>query len=364
MNSIIMTTLVFTLISVIFALILTLADRTIGDYGEVKVTINDEKEYTVPGGRSLLSTLVDEEIFIPSACGGKGTCGYCKVQIDSGGGPLLATELPFLTKEEQEDKFRLACQCKVKEDINIRIREELFNVKEYETEIVEMENVTNTIKRVKMKLKNDKEINFKPGQYVQILVPDYDGNEEVFRAYSIASAAEDKNIIELFIGYVEGGIATTYVHKFLNVGDDLNITGPYGDFYYHDTDNEMILAGAGTGIAPLLSLVRHLEREKIERKARLYFGAKRPEDLMMVDYFKDMEENLYDFKFIPTLSRVTEEDNWTGEQGRVNVTLEKYLDGGSNKEAYLCGNPAMIGSIKSVLLEKGVDEENIFFDEF
>lgn len=365
MNTILLPTLIFTLISAVFAFILTLANRTIGNYGEVTLTINGEKEYTVEGGNSLLSSLTENQIFIPSACGGRGTCGYCKVQILEGGGPVLATEKPFLTKEEEEDHVRLSCQCKVKEDIKIQIPEELFNVKEYITVVEEMEDVTDRIKRVKLRLPEGSELNFKAGQYIQLLAPEYEGNEEeVFRAYSIASAAEDKAHVELFIGYVPGGIATTYVHQHLKVGDDLTITGPYGHFYYQENDREMILAGAGTGIAPLLSLVRHLEAIGSKRKASLYFGARTPEDLMMVDYFEDMEGKLENFKFIPTLSRATAEHNWTGETGRVNNSLEKYLEDGENKEAYLCGNPAMIASIKEVLSEKGIPEELVYFDEF
>lgn len=365
MNTILQTTLVFTIISAVFAFILTLANRTIGNYGEVKLTINDEKEYTIEGGNSLLSSLTENEVFIPSACGGRGTCGYCKVQIMEGGGPVLATEKPFLTQEEEENHYRLSCQCKVKEDIKIQIPEELFNVKEYVTVVEEMEDVTDRIKRIKLRLPEGAEINFKAGQYIQLLAPEYEeSDEEVFRAYSIASAAEDHTHIELFIGYVPGGIATTYVHKYLKVGDDLTITGPYGDFYYQDNDREMILAGAGTGIAPLLSLVRHLEAINSDRKATLYFGARTPDDLIMVDYFEEMEKKLPNFKFIPTLSRVTEEHNWHGEEGRVNNTLEKYMTSGENAEAYLCGNPAMIASIKEVLKEKGMPEELVYFDEF
>ncbi len=363
MNTILVTTGIFTLISVVFAFILTLADRTVGDYGELKLIINDE-ERVVKGGKTLLDSLTNEGIFIPSACGGRGTCGYCKVEVLEGGGPILATELPMLTEEEKANNIRLSCQCKIKEDIKIIIPEELFNVKEYITVVEEIEDVTDRIKRIKLKLPEGSDMNFKPGQFIQLLAPNYAGNEEVYRAYSIASAAEDKEYIELFIGYVPDGIVTTYVHQYLKQGDEVNITGPYGDFYYQDGDSEIVLAGAGTGIAPLLSLVRHLEAENIQRPARLYFGARTPDDLMMVDYLKSMEEKLYDFKFIPTLSRTTEEHNWTGETGRVNNTLEKYLEDCSQKEAYLCGNPQMIASIKEVLLEKGMPEDKILFDEF
>lgn len=366
MNEILITTLVVTAISAIFALLLTVADRTIGDYGEVQLLINNDKEFTVRGGDNLLSTLIQEKIFIPSACGGKGTCGYCKVQVHKGGGAVLATETPFLTKEEIEANVRLSCQCKVKENIRIEIPKELFNVKEYSAVLEEMEDMTDTIKRLRLRLPEGEEIRFKPGQFIQLMAPVYEGNnEEIYRAYSIASSAADKTHIELFIGYVPGGIATTYVHQHLKVGDQVQINGPYGDFYYQDdNDREMILVAVGTGIAPIISILNHMKEENIQRKATFYFGAKTPSDLFLLNYFKDLEETLYDFKFMPTLSRITEEHNWTGERGRVNNALDTYLMDGENKEAYLCGNPPMIQSVMTSLKEKGLDEELIYFDEF
>lgn len=366
MNEILITTIALSGISAIFALLLTLADRTVGNYGEVKLLINKDKELVVQGGSSLLSTLIDEKIFIPSACGGKGTCGYCKVQVHEGGGPVLATELPFLTDEEVKRDVRLSCQCKVKQDIEIEIPDELFNVKEYTTKVVEIEDMTSEIKRILLELPEGEEINFKPGQYVQLKAPIYDGNdEEVYRAYSIASSSADKRHIELFIGYVPNGICTTYVHKHMKEGDTADINGPYGDFcYQEDSDREIIMVAAGTGIAPILSILAHMRENNIKRKARFYFGAKTPDDLFLLDYFKELEDTLYDFKFIPSLTRTTEEHNWTGETGRVNVTIGKYLEDGDNKEAYLCGSVAMIDSMVGALLEKGVPEELIYFDKF
>ncbi len=366
MNEILITTVVVTGITAIFAFLLTLANNTIGNYGEVKLLINGEKEFTVNGGQPLLSTLLEEKIFIPSACGGKGTCGYCKVKILEGGGPVLPTELPFLTKEEMEDNVRLSCQCKVKEDIKIEIPEELFNVKEYFATLEEMEDMTDIIKRVRFRLPEGEEMKFKPGQFIQLKAPKYEGNnEEVYRAYSIASAAKEKDVVELLIGYVPDGICTTYVHKHLKIGDTVQINGPHGDFYYDkDSDNEMILVAAGTGMAPIMAILRYMEEHDVKRKATFYFGAKTPDDLFFLDYFKYLEDTLYDFKFIPTLSRVTEEHNWTGEEGRVNNAIDKYLEDSENKEAYLCGNPKMIGSMVGALTSKGIPEELIYFDEF
>ncbi|WFA09382.1 2Fe-2S iron-sulfur cluster binding domain-containing protein [Tissierella sp. Yu-01] len=365
MSNILIPTVIFALMSAIFALLLTIADRTVNNYGEVKMTINEEKEYTVEGGSTLLSTLIEEKIFIPSACGGKGTCGYCKVQIDEGGGPVLATEMTHLTEDDLKNNVRLSCQCKVKQDIKIQIPEELFNVREYDAVVENITDLTDVIKLLRFKLPEDAEINFKPGQYVQLKAPIYEGNdEEVYRAYSIASSPTMKNYLELVIGYVPEGIATTYVHRHLTVGDEVSINGPYGDFHYHDNDREMIMVATGTGVAPILSLLNYMKEHNIKRKARFYFGAKTPKDLFMLDYFKELEETLFDFKFIPTLSRVTDDDDWDGERGRVNNAIDKLLEDGEDKEGYLCGNEAMIESVVKSLTSKGVPEELIYYDKF
>ena len=366
MNTILITTMTITSITGILAFLLTLADRTINNYGKIKIIINDEKEYIVDGGSSLLSSLIEHQIFIPSACGGKGTCGYCKVKVLEGGGPVLPTEMPFLTQDELKQNMRLSCQCKVKRDLKIQIPEELFNVREYEAIVESIEDMTPVIKKIRLRLKEEHEINFKPGQYIQLKAPKYEGNdEEVYRAYSIASPPSQKNYIDLIIGYVPNGKATTYVHKILKEGDKVYFNGPYGDFYFQEnSDREIVMVAVGTGMAPILSMLYHLKENNIKRKATFYFGAKTPDDLFLLDEMKNFEETLFDFKFIPTLSRVAEEHNWAGEKGRVNNALEKYLTDGENKEAYLCGNPPMIDTVVSVLKQKGIPEELIFFDKF
>ncbi|NLJ99417.1 MAG: 2Fe-2S iron-sulfur cluster binding domain-containing protein [Tissierellia bacterium] len=366
METILITTATVTAFTGVLAFLLTLADRTIGNYGEMQITINDDKEYIVEGGDTLLASLISEQIFIPSACGGKGTCGYCKVKVLEGGGPVLPTELPWITEDELEDNVRLSCQCKVKEDMKIEIPEELFNVREYQMTVESIEDMTPEIKKLRLRFKEGEEIDFKPGQYIQLKAPIYEGNdEEVYRAYSIASPPAVKDYIDLIIGYVPGGKATTYVHKFLKEGDTVDINGPYGDFYYQDKyDNEMVMVAVGTGIAPILSILYYMRDNDIKRKARFYFGAKTPEDLFLLDEIEKLEKDLYDFEFIPTLSRVLDEHNWTGERGRVNVSLDKHIKTPEDKEAYLCGSPGMIDSVIEVLTEKGILEELIFYDKF
>ncbi len=365
MDNILISTAFITVITALFAVLLTIADRTINNYGIVKLTINDEKVYDIEGGSSLLASLTAEKIFIPSACGGKATCGYCKVQIHEGGGPVLATELPFLTEEELERHVRLSCQCKVKQDIKIEIPEELFNVKEFETTVTEIIDLTDTIKKLRFQLPEGEEFNFKPGQYVQLRAPLYEGNdEEVYRAYSIASSPTEKGYFELVIGYVPEGIATTYVHHHLEVGNKVLINGPFGDFYYQDTDRDMVMVATGTGVAPILAILNYMRTNDIKRKATFYFGAKTTSDLFMLDYFKELEETLFDFTFVPTLSRVSEGEVWNGQKGRVNNAIDKLLDSGENKEAYLCGNAAMIDSVVTSLTNKGMPVELIFYDKF
>lgn len=371
MGQIIITTLVVAGLCGIFALLLSIADKYIADYGQVKLTINNEKEYTVDGGESLLSTLRNQKVFIPSACGGKGSCGYCKVKVLSGAGPVLATEKPQLSEEELKTNVRLSCQIKVKNDISIEIPEELFNVKEYETTLVEKLPLTDRITKFRFELPEGETISFKPGQYVQLRAEaypkgdDYEASdEEVFRAYSIASSINDTKHIELLIGFTKG-ICTTYCHKILKEGDKVTINGPYGDFYYHDDDSEIILGAAGTGFAPIRSILNHMKDHDIKRKARFYFGARTPEDLFLLDELKDFEEKLYDFKFIPVLSRTTPEMNWEGDTGHADDAIRKYCaETGKNSSAYLCGSPRMIESLTAALKDVGVPEDKIYYDNF
>ena len=371
MGQIITTTLVTTALSALFALILAIADKYLNDYGEVKVLINKEEELVVDGGSTLLSTLVGEKIFIPSACGGKGTCGYCKCKVIDGAGPILATEKPWLTEEEQADNVRLSCQVKVKNDIEIEIPEELFNVKEYEATVDEKEMLTDRIVKLRLALPEDETINFKPGQFIQLLTKPYKGgedfegsDEEVFRAYSIASSIKDNKHIELLVGYTKG-ICTTYVHKILEIGDKVKLNGPHGDFFYEDDENDEIIMGAtGTGFAPIRSILYHMLDHDIKKKTRFYFGSRTQNDLFLLDELKMFEEKLYDFKFMPVLSREGEAEGWNGDTGYINDSIKKYVDENKTYTAYLCGSPKVIAGVKADLLDKGLKEEFIKFDEF
>lgn len=370
MGNILTTVAVISAITGILALVLTLADRYIADYGEVKMIINEENEYIVEGGSTLLDTLRDQEVFIPSACGGKGTCGYCKVVVHEGGGPVLATEEPHLTEEEIANDTRLSCQLKVKEDIKIEIPPELFDVREFTTTLVEKRPLTDRITLFRFELEEGDTFDFKPGQYVQLKAPEYEGgedfegsDEDVYRAYSIASSARDDKHIELIIGYT-GGICTTYAHKILEVGDKVDINGPYGDFYYIEDDTEIIMGAGGTGFAPIRSILHHMRDNDIKRPARFYFGARTPDDLFLLDEIEMFERDLADFKFIPTLSRVTEEMNWKGDVGYADKAIRDYTDPQGSYTGYLCGSNRMIESLSQALKDVGLEEENILYDDF
>jgi len=365
MNEIIISVLSVSGISGALALLLSIANKTIGNYGEMTLIINDEKEYKVDGGSSLLSTLVDEEIFIPSACGGKGSCGYCKVEVLEGGGQFLPTEAGYVTPAEQQKGIRLACQCKVKENIKIKIPEELFNVRQYDYKVDMLKLLTPTIMHVGLTLPEENEINFKPGQYIQILTPIYKENdEELYRAYSIASNPVDKHKVELFLGYIQDGKCSTFIHKYLKEGDKLTVVGPFGDFHYHESDREIVMAAIGTGMAPIMSILKHMVEIKSERKATFYFGARTGDDLFMMDELREIEKQLPNFTFMPCLSRPRPEDNWTGEKGRVTDLIEKYITDASNMEAYLCGSPVMIDGVVDLLRQKKMAEEHIYYDKF
>lgn len=365
MSTILKTVAIISAMTGILAYLLSLANKTIGNYGEKKLTINKDHELTVDGGDTLLGALIDQEIYIPSACGGKGSCGYCKVKVIEGGGPFLPTEAGYVNKQEQADGVRLSCQLKVKNDIQIEIPEELFNVKQYDFDIEFMNDVTPKIRHLRAKLPEGNEIHFKAGQYAQILAPKYKGSrEEVYRAYSIASSPSEKTSLEFFIGYIPNGVCTTYIHHHLKKHDKLTIVGPYGDFYYHEGDRPMVMVAIGTGMAPIMSILLYMRDHKIERKATFYFGARTIEDLYMIDELTELTKELPNFTLKTCLSQPTEACNWTGEVGRVTDLIKKYLEDGPDSEAYLCGSPKMIDSVTPLLKEKGIPEDRIFYDKF
>jgi len=218
---------------------------------------------------------------------------------------------------------------------------------------------------MKIIINEEKEINFKPGQYVQILTPTYKGSdEEVYRAYSVASSPSNKDNIELFVGKVPDGICTTFIHEHLKEQDQLTIVGPFGDFSYQHNERDMIMGAIGTGMAPILSIIRYMYEEKIDRKCIFFFSARTRKDLFMLDELLKYESEMPNLTLKLSLTRPTPECNWDGEVGRIPEMMEKHIDDASQTESYLCGSPIMIEAVTKVLLAKGMPEEHIYFDNF
>lgn len=352
-------------ISTFLAVIMVIADATIANYGEVTVTVNDEQQLTVQGGKPLLGSLMERKLFIPSACGGRGSCGLCKVKVTSDVGDYLPTELPWISEEEQKQNIRLSCQLKVKSDIAIQIPEELFNVKEYRAEVASLKDLTYDIKQVVLRLIEPQEITFTAGQYIQFEVPEYElSSEEVYRAYSMASQPSRKNEVELEIRLVPNGICTTYVFNYLKEGDRVTINGPYGEFYLRNSDADILFIAGGSGMAPIKSILYDMYEKGIQRKATYFFGARAVRDLFLVEEMREMEKNMPGFTFVPALSEPLPEDNWEGETGLITDVLDRHYSSMDNLEAYLCGSPGMIDAAVAVLTKKGLPEEKIYFDKF
>jgi len=352
-------------ITAVLAVLMIVADATIANYGEVKIAVNDSREITVEGGRPLLSTLKDEQIFIPSACGGRGSCGLCKLKITEGAGEPLPTELPWLSPDEQRQKVRLSCQIKVKNNLRIEIPEELFNVKQYEAEVTAIRDLTYDIKEVRLKLLAPGEISYRAGQFIQFEVPAYElTSEPVYRAYSMSSDPARNGEIEMEIRYVPNGICTTYVHRHLKEGDKAIVNGPYGDFYLRETDRRIVFVAGGSGMAPIKSILHQMVNENNARSARYFFGARAARDLFLLDKMKEFEQQLPDFEFIPALSEPDPGDDWSGERGLITEVVARRVEGAADTEAYLCGSPLMIDACIEVLKEKGMPEELIYYDKF
>ena len=357
--------LVVSAVAAALAALLAVSEYFLANYGPCKITINDEKEVAVEGGGSLLSSLVQEKIFIPSACGGRGTCGLCKLKVLEGAGPLLPTEEPFLDEKERESHTRLSCQVKVRNDLKIEIPPELFAIREYTCRCAKITDLTHDIKLFRFELIEPDAIDYTPGQYVQLLTPPYGkSREEVYRAYSIASNPTEKNAIELIIRLVPGGICTTWCFEHLKEGDEVRLNGPYGDFRLSETEAPIIYIAGGSGMAPIKCMLHHMQNTQNKRKAVYYFGANSPDELFMGDEMQQFEKALADYRYVPVVARPPEGNTWKGETGLVTEAVKRGFDDASQHEAYLCGSPGMIDASIDVLKSLGVTEENIFYDKF
>ncbi len=353
------------LLSTALAALLLLAERYLANYGTCRIDVNGgDRVLEVPGGEPVLASLKGEGIFIPSACGGRGTCAYCKLKILEGGGPVSPTELPLLTDEEVADNVRICCQVKLRNDIAIEVPEHLLAAREYTGVVEKIRDMTHDIKEVRIRLTDPEEIEFVAGQYVQLEAPPYPGSpQSVYRAYSMSSPPSDSAAVELIIRLVPDGICTTWVFTVLKEGDEVRISGPYGDFRLSETDRPMIWIAGGSGMAPFWSILRHMKDNGIAREVTYFFGAVGKRDLFLVDELRQMEDELDWFTFIPALSGEQEQD-WDGERGLITEVVDRHVEQGTEAEAYLCGSPGMIDAAAKVLADKGIGEDRTFFDKF
>ncbi len=401
--------IVFQVILLLLVAILLYARKKLTPQGKVKLTINEEKELEVDPGSTLLTTLATSGIYLPSACGGGGTCAMCKCQVLEGGGSILPTEVGYFTRKEQQNNWRLGCQVKVREDLKIAVPHEIFGIKKWECEVVSNHNVATYIKEFVVKLPPGEKLDFRSGGYIQIDVPkcevDYKdikveqeyhdewdkykmwelkmkNPEPVFRAYSMANHPAENDIIMLNIRIatppwdrksneflkVNPGICSSYVFS-RKPGDKVTISGPYGEFFIKDTDREMMFIGGGAGMAPMRSHIFDLFKTRnCRRKASFWYGGRSVRELFYVDEFREIERKNPNFSFHVALSEPAPEDKWTGPTGFIHqVIIDSYLKNHPEPEEieyYLCGPPLMNAAVLKMLDDYGVPEEMIAFDDF
>jgi Na+-transporting NADH:ubiquinone oxidoreductase subunit F len=341
-----------------------ISERLLVNYGICKLDINaGEKPLEVPGGQTLLSSLYSNNIFIPSACGGKGSCGHCKITVTSGGGPVLPTETPYLNRKEIRSNLRLACQVKIRENIFVRIPEELLDVKMFRSVVQSTIALTHDIQEIRLRLEDPVEISHRPGQYVQIQAPSPEG--DVFRAYSISSPVYEPTIVELNVRLVPGGIGSTYLHK-LQAGEMVKFTGPYGEFVLNeDPSVEIICVGGGCGMAPMKNIIYTIYDRWPDRSCWLFFGCRTTQDIFYLEQFKELAKKHTNFHVVYALSdELAPDEKWDGETGFVHLAVDKKLKENVARQAFLCGPPPMIEAVTRVLEEKGISPDDIFYDEF
>ena len=400
--------IVFLIVILILVSVLIIARNKLSPKGEVILQINDRQIQVSPGS-NLLATLSLNEIYLPSACGGGGTCGLCKCQIESGGGSILPTETGFFTHREQHNNWRLGCQVKVRDNLVIKVPESVLGIKKWECEVISNRNVATFIKEFVVRLPEGVSLDFAPGGYIQIDVPRYEtafsdfmiedqfkddwdkykmwnlkikNKAETFRAYSMANYPEEKNLIKLNIRIatppwdntkkqylnVPPGICSTYIFS-RKPGDKVLISGPYGEFHIKNTNSEMIYIGGGAGMAPLRSHIFHLFHTlKTGRKVSYWYGARSLREVFYKQEFEEIQKRFKNFTFNIALSEPLPEDIWTGYTGFIHqVLLDNYLgikEEPEDIEYYFCGPPAMNSAVIKMLDNLGVPKENIAFDDF
>jgi Na+-transporting NADH:ubiquinone oxidoreductase subunit F len=400
---------IFLIIIILLVTLLLWVRKKLTPQGKVMLNINDEKELEVDPGSTLLSTLSTAGIYLPSACGGGGTCAMCKCQVLEGGGSILPTETGYFTRKEQMNQWRLGCQVKVREDMKIHVEPEIFGIKKWECEVVSNHNVATFIKEFVVKLPEGETLDFKSGGYIQIDVPQCEVNfkdmeveeeyraewdkfnmwdlkmknpEPIYRAYSMANHPAEGNIVMLNIriatppwdrkanGFmkVNPGICSSFIFS-RKPGDKVMVSGPYGEFFIKPTDKEMMFIGGGAGMAPMRSHIFDLfQTKKTDRKATFWYGGRSKRELFYMDHFEKIQKENPNFKFNVALSEPMEEDNWEGYTGFIHqVIMDNYLKNHPEPEEieyYICGPPMMNDAVIKMLDDYGVPPENVAFDDF
>ena len=346
------------------ALLLTVAERLLINYGVCTIDINaGGKTLEIEGGQTLLNGLMESKIFIPSACGGRGSCGYCKIAVPAGGGPVLPTETPYLSRGEIRSNVRLACQVKIREDVRVIIPEDLLNVRMFDATVNSTRVLTHDIKEIRLALNEPVEISQRPGQYVQIQAPSPDG--PVFRAYSISSPSYKSDEVEMVVRLVPGGVGSTYLHD-LQPEDPVVFTGPYGEFHLNeDPEVEIICVGGGCGMAPMKNIIHTLYDRWADRSCWLFFGCRTTTDVFYLREFEELAGKHPNLHVVYALSdSLGPEEQWDGETGFIHISVDKHLEPGVKRQAFLCGPPPMIEAVIRVLEEKGLRAEDVFYDKF
>lgn len=404
-NTILMGVGMFTFVILSLVLILLLAKKYLVAAGEVTITINGEKQLRVAQGGTLLGTLAANQIFIPSACGGKGSCGVCKVHVQEGGGSMLPTETGFINRGQAREGIRLSCQVKVKNNLKIEVPHELFEVRQWKCKVRSNENVATFIKELVLELPKGEEVPFRAGGYIQIecpphtvaykdfeIQPEYRGDwdkfnmwryvskvdEPVTRAYSMANYPDENDIIMLNVRIasppprapetVPPGKMSSYIFG-LKPGDEVTISGPFGEFFAKETKKEMVFIGGGAGMAPMRShIFDQFRRLHTDRKVTFWYGARSLREAFYVEDFDAIQSENPNFKWYLALSEPQPEDNWTGLKGFIHQVLyDNYLKdhpAPEDVEYYLCGPPMMLQACMKMLDSLGVEKESILFDDF
>ena len=400
--------IVFTGVIMALVLILNFAGNKLLPQGDVNILINednDSKLKTKPGS-TLLGALSNQDLFLPSACGGQGTCAMCKCQVIEGGGDILPTETAYISRSEAKNNWRLACQVKIKNDMEIKIPDEVFSIKKWDCKVVSNNSVATFIKELVIDLPKGDNLDFKAGGYIQIDIPEYSGlkysdfdiekqyhpdwdqykiwdlvannDESIFRAYSMANHPAEGNRAMLNVRIatpppklwndVPPGVASSYIYG-LKPGDKVTISGPYGEFFIKDTNKEMVYIGGGAGMAPMRSHLFHLFNTlKTGRKVSFWYGARSKREMFYDEEFKKIAKKFPNFKYVVALSEPLPEDKWDGATGFIHqVVNDNYLsdhEDPTELEFYMCGPPPMITACENMLFDLGVEEDQIAYDVF